>query len=92
MSLIDGQFLHRHLQRSQILQGHRQRGQVGVLAAHKESIVTALHTQTGIQHLWPVKEGGLYLKILFLLPFLNLLFGAFIFWFAINIFRFNQAD
>lgn len=60
MSLIDGQFLNRHIQRSQILQGHRQRGQIGILAAHKESIVTALHTQTGIQHPRPVENRGLY--------------------------------
>lgn len=56
MSLVDGEFLHRHLQRSQVLQSYRQRSQICVLAAHKESIVAALHTQTGIQNLWPVKE------------------------------------
>lgn len=91
MSLIDGEFLHRHLQRSQVLEGYRQRSQVCVLAAHKESIVAALLTQTGIQHLGPVKEVD-YILTDSLLSFLNLLFGAFIFWFAINVFRFYQAD
>lgn len=55
MTPVDGQLLNRQLKRGQVLKGHRQSGQIGILAAHIDASIAAFYAFAGIQGLGSIK-------------------------------------